>query len=125
MRENARRGASGSDTMFWKEYIRHEREMLLFVLVSALDIFMTWALLRRGGFIESNPIAHYVLVHWGIKGMVLFKFSMVAVVCLVVQLIARRRAVTAQRVLNLATLIVAGVVIYSFTLLAQHAHLLA
>lgn len=123
MRENARFGAMESGSMFWKEHIRHEREMLLFVLVSTLDIVMTWALLRRGGFTESNPIAHYILVHWGIKGMVLFKFSMVGVVCFVVQLIARRRTATAQRVLNLATLIVVGVVIYSFTLLAQQVNL--
>ena len=57
-----------------------QQEMLRFVLVSTLDVFMTYVLLRQPGgrFMESNPIARYFIYGWGVKGMVGFKLSMTA-----------------------------------------------
>ncbi|HID22856.1 MAG TPA: hypothetical protein EYP14_10720, partial [Planctomycetaceae bacterium] len=88
-----------------------ERETALFIFVSALDVFMTYVLLRHSAegrtvhiFTESNAIARYFLNHWGIKGMVIFKFAMVAVITVLTQLIAMRRLETARRLLTVATL---------------------
>ena len=95
------------------------------VLASALDVFMTYLLLLRDDFTESNPIALFFLTHWGIKGMVAFKFFMVAVVAAIAQYIAMTKLTVARRILNFGTLVVAGVVIYSFALYVQQADVIA
>lgn len=99
-----------------------QQEMLRYVLVSAFDLFMTYILLRqrRMQFIESNPVADRLLDDWGIKGMIYFKFAMVALVCVIAQIVVRRRPIVAKWLLNGATLVVMGVVVYSFTLLLKH-----
>jgi hypothetical protein len=97
-----------------------ESETVWFLLVSALDVFMTYLLLWREGFTEGNPIAAYFLNHWGIKGMVYYKFGMVAFVTVITQIIARTREDIATRLLQFATVVVGGVVIYSLMLYLRH-----
>ena len=98
------------------------RETLRYVLVSVLDLFMTYILLAQKGmhFIESNPVAGRFFADWGFKGMVYFKIAMVLLVCVIAQIVVRRRPRTAKWLLNGATLVVAGVVVYSFVLLLKH-----
>ncbi len=98
-----------------------ETETVWFVLVSALDVFMTYLLIQQPGFTEGNPVAAYFLNRWGIKGMVYFKFFMVAFVAVISQIIARTREETAARLLQFATLVVGGVVVYSLLLYLRHA----
>jgi len=93
-----------------------ETETVWFLFVSALDVFMTYLLIRQPGYTEGNPLAAYFLNHWGVKGMVYFKFAMVAFVCVITQIIARSREDIARRILQFATLVVGGVVVYSLTL---------
>ncbi len=102
-----------------------QQETLQFVLVSALDVFMTYILLSQegGGFIESNPVARYFIAGWGTKGMVYFKFGMVAFVCVLSQIIARRRPQVARWLLIGATIVSAVVVVYSVKLLLQHGNM--
>lgn len=99
-----------------------QQEVLRFVLVSTLDIFMTYVLLRQPGgqFVESNPIARYFIYGWGVKGMVGFKLSMTALVCIISQIVYQRRPLVAKWLLNGATLVVAGVVVYSLMLMLKH-----
>jgi hypothetical protein len=97
-----------------------ERETIVFVLTSALDIFMTWILLYTGRFRESNPLADYFIAHWGVKGMVYFKMGMTAFVCVLAQIIALKKPAYAEFVLKLGALVIAAVVIYSFVLFVKH-----
>lgn len=104
-----------------------ETETCLFVLVSLLDLFMTFLLLffssrgmMRNVVVESNPIAQYFISGWGTLGLVWFKIATVTVIVLVVQIIGTRRPTVAQIVLNLATLFVGSVVVYSGFLLVQN-----
>ena len=100
-----------------------EWETTLFILASALDVFMTWILLyyyADDGFFESNPIAGFFLDSWGPRGMVYFKFAMVAFVAVLCQIIAIKREDIARRILYFATGLVSCVVIYSFTLLLRY-----
>jgi len=98
-----------------------ESETARFILVNVLDIFMTWFLLWKwsGKFTESNPIADYFIDHWGIRGMVYFKMGMVAFIVVLSQIIAGKKPESARWLLNFTTLVVAGVVIYSFVLLIR------
>lgn len=88
-------------------------EVWLFLLFSIADVVLTFKLLYHGGHFESNPIARFFLAHWGPKGMVYFKFAMVSLVFVIVQVIAYKHIETARRILNFAIVAVGGVVTYS------------
>ena len=103
-----------------------QQESLLFVLVSAMDVFMTYILLSQSGsvvFVESNPVARFFIAEWGPKGMIYFKFAMVAFVCVLAQFIARRKPRVARWLLLGATGVVSLVVVYSLRLLLMHGNL--
>jgi hypothetical protein len=102
-----------------------ETETAWYVLVSVLDVVLTYLLLRqsvgegaRVTFYESNPFARWILHHYGIKGMIFFKFGLVSLVAVLAQVIATRRPVVARWVLLFGTAVVGGVVVYSGYLLA-------
>jgi len=104
-----------------------ETETCRFVLVSLLDLFMTFLLLyfsnremMRNVIVESNPVAQYFISGWGTLGLVWFKIGMVTLIVLAAQGVATRRPAVAQVVLNGATLLVGGVVAYSTLLLVQN-----
>ncbi len=60
--------------------------------LSAADLFMTHSLLRRGpAFFESNPVAQWFYARWNMAGMVGFKFSVIAFVIVLAEIIERRR----------------------------------
>ncbi len=90
-----------------------ETETATFILVNALDVFLTVLLLYRHTHDEGNPLAKWFLDRWGVPGMVYFKFGMVAAVCVIAQVVARRRPATARRLLHATTALVGAVVIYS------------
>ena len=118
--QNDKKSGSISKSLFGRK-LSLERETSLFILVSALDVIMTWNLLIREGFVESNPIARYFIDGWGIKGMVYFKFGLVAFVAVLCQIIALKKEEVARRILQFATVLVACVVLYSFSLLIRFA----
>ena len=105
--------------------IKLPQETLLLIIVSGLDVVMTFLLLTRGdgGFTESNPIARYFLDRWGMAGMAYFKIAMTLLVCAINQFVARKNLRLARQVLGLATLIIVSVVIYSVTLHFRHHHI--
>ncbi len=103
-----------------------ERETCLFILASAIDAFMTYVILRHSAdgrtsvvLTEGNAVARYFLYHWGIKGLVAFKFTMVAATVVVAQVIALRRKDLARWVLNVGTGLVCVVIGYSLWLLLR------
>jgi hypothetical protein len=121
--DDSMRGKKAAAESLWQFLFRAHlplrRETMLFVLASALDVFMTYILLNRGGFRESNPIADYFISGWGKNGMVFFKFSLVAFVVVVTQTIALKRVDLARTLLNFGTVIVSCVVVYSLVLLLR------
>lgn len=104
-----------------------ETETCRFVLISLLDLFMTFLLLyfsnrgmMRNVVVESNPVARYFISGWGTTGLVWFKIAMVTLIVLATQVVATRRPAVAQLLLNGATLFVGSVVVYSAFLLVQN-----
>ena len=89
-----------------------------FILVNALDIFLTYLHLRSGGS-EVNPIAAFFFSKWNMVGMVAFKMSIVAGVCVIAQIVALNSLQKASRLLNFGTVFVLCVVLYSIWLLAR------
>ncbi|GIX00725.1 MAG: hypothetical protein KatS3mg111_4057 [Pirellulaceae bacterium] len=89
-----------------------QTETCFFLLVSVLDIVLTNLLLRQGA-IEANPIAAYFFYRWDFSGLVVFKMTVVAGVCVVAQWVARHNEATARRLLYVGIAIVGAVVVYS------------
>jgi hypothetical protein len=62
------------------------------VALSAADLFMTFTLLRASpAFFEGNPVARWFFARWNMAGMVAFKFSIIAGVIALAELIERKR----------------------------------
>ncbi len=112
---------------FFTSNLPLETETARFVLVNALDLFMTFLLLyfsNRGWLqkdvFESNAIARFFLNGWGTKGLVFFKFVVVTLVVVIAQVVARKRMNTAKWLLNLGSLVVGAVVVYSLLIMLRH-----
>ena len=112
----------------WRAMFRKlpfESETTWFILVSALDVVLTYLLIREDRFHEANPVARFFLNHWGVRGLVYFKFAMVGFFLIIAQIIALKQPATARRLLILGTVIVSGVLIYSLYLLVNYSDLLS
>ena len=67
MDRQSRRKSSARPTI-WQILFRRklplEQETTWFIFVNVLDIFLTYLVLRQGGFTEGNPIARFFLYSW-------------------------------------------------------------
>jgi hypothetical protein len=105
-----------------------QRESALFLVVSVLDVVMTYSLLQdmhglgeRVTFYESNPVARYFLERWDVAGVVFFKFAMVAIVEIISHvMVMLGRLNLGRRLLEFGTLAVLFTVFYSLLLLFAH-----
>jgi len=95
-RETSRR-PSGSG--FWHQIVRARAggsillalESIGLIALSATDLLVTYALLRRGpSFYESNPVARWLFRRWDMAGMTLFKFSALRLVIIIGEYVERR-----------------------------------
>jgi len=68
-----------------------------FVFLAAMDVMMTTIVLYQGG-VEVNAVADWFIRRWGVWGMVLLKFIVVAVVVGICEGIGRRDLKLARRV---------------------------
>lgn len=85
---------------------------LWFVLVSSLDLMLTWLVLHLG-WVEANPVANHVLQLGGFPGLTVFKFAAVVFVVCVCEFIGRR----GQRPATARNLAFAAVAISAFPVL--------
>jgi hypothetical protein len=101
----------------------HLVKLGLFVLLSLLDLGMTWLLVENSGgrIYESNPIAGWYLARLGWAGLAGFKLAMVLLVGCLVFSIAACRPRAAGHFLSFACLAVGVVLVHSSTLAAQAA----
>ena len=104
------------------EPLRLTVESRVLVLLSVLDLLMTYALLRQVGvrYYESNPVAHWFFRRWNIAGMTLFKFAVIGAVIVLCEVVERRRPGLGRGVLCVGSLAAAGVVAYSVYLFLKH-----
>ena len=104
-----------------------ENDVSWFLLASTLDVVMTHIVLHlsatghtSASFVESNPLARWVIGHWGLYGMALFKAAMSLLVVVIANVVWQVRPWLAKALLWTGTGIVGSVVIYSIRLLLQH-----
>ena len=111
---------SSAPSSIWRDQLPLESPTTWFILVNALDVFMTYILLNLDGFRESNEVANFVLQKFGMRGMIYFKFVMVAVVTVIAQIVARKKLWLARWLLIGGTIFVSCVVIYSSYLFIKY-----
>jgi len=100
---------------------RLEFESLGLVALSAADVLVTYALLKRGpAFYESNPVAQWFFVRWNIAGMSVFKFSAMGLVIVIGEIVERHRPGWGRALLLVSCLATAVVVWYGLRLLLGH-----
>ena len=86
------------------------------VLLSALDVMLTWVILHLGGR-EANGAAAFIIGRFGLPGMVVFKFGLVAVVIALCEAVGKRSPAAGERLavwaiaLTCVPVIIAGILI--------------
>jgi phage FluMu protein Com len=100
-----------------------ERESTWLIVLSAADLLVTYALLRRGpSFYESNPVAQWFFSRWNIAGMTVFKFSVMGLVIIIGEVVERHRPGWGRALLAASCLATAVVVWYGLRLLFGYGH---
>ena len=85
-------------------------EYLLLVVVSAMDIVLTAVILSLGGW-EVNPVAQIILLSSGYQGLIGFKFSIVVLVVVMCETVARRHWLKGHR-LALVTIGISAIPVF-------------
>lgn len=113
---NARRKVG----FLWRRWSRRplpmSDEYAGFVLLNVFDLFLTGYIFRHGGE-EVNPVGVWVMERYGMSGFALFKFGMVALVVLIIEMIYRLRPERARSLLNAANFVYLGVILWECVLL--------
>lgn len=100
------------DRHFLLRHLPLQTETAWFILINVLDLVLTNVLLQRHA-IEANPLANYVFVHYGFRGMIVFKLASVLFVCVAAQLIALKSISKAKWLLWFGCSVVGLVLVYS------------
>ena len=66
------------------------RHYLLYILLAAVDVLVTASILNGGGR-EINALAAQVIEWFGGMGMTLYKFTLVAIVLVICEVVARSK----------------------------------
>jgi hypothetical protein len=90
-----------------------------FVLVSALDIMLTWVVLHVGGR-EANALAERVVYRFGLPGLLVYKFALVILVIGICEYVGRRNREKARKLLSVGIMITCMPVVLALALLTRH-----
>ena len=101
--------------------MRYQNAYVWLVLVSFLDIILTWLVLNVWAGHEVNPIAQAVIEQWGFTWTAIFKFATVVFVVIICEVIGRRNDRTGRTLAITAVVINALPVAFTFALLLRAA----
>ena len=110
----------GGDVSLFRQEIHMPHETAAFIVLNLLDFVLTHAIIADqdviGGY-EGNVAAAAWIRMAGTWGMSLFKFTLVAVIMVICELIHKYRPPVAQRLLRLMCLVLLVVICYSLALI--------
>lgn len=101
-------------------HLRYPYTYLVLLVLSALDVIMTWIILSVGGR-EANPIAEAVIDRWGLNGMIVYKFVLIAVFILICEAVGSLRDSAGRSLSRISLAIAAVPVVWSLILLTRYA----
>jgi hypothetical protein len=100
---------------WWGPVLFPDRYLWL-VFLSALDLMLTRVILFLGGA-EVNPLAERVIAQWGMPGLSMFKFMIVAFVIVACEYVGRISLAQGRRLAIIGVCIAAFPVVWSSWLL--------
>jgi hypothetical protein len=104
---------------WWGPVLFPDRYLWL-VFLSALDVMLTRVILFLGGT-EVNPLAEVVIYRWGMPGLSVFKFVIVAFVIIACEYVGRTSRPKGRTLAMVGVCIAAFPVLWSSTLLLEMA----
>ena len=93
----------------------------MFILLSAMDVFLTHCLISTGDFYEANPVAEPFQAQFGTMGLAVFKTVMVVLVmmgCGIIRSTSKRYYV--KLIYAISNITTGGVVGYSSYMLLSY-----
>jgi len=106
--------------------MRYPNAYVWFIFFSAMDVMLTWRILRQGGE-ELNPVARHVLEYWSSLGehwdlwvALGFKFCLMLFVIIACEVVGRKRHQSAMWLARVAVVISACPVVYTLSLLTYY-----
>jgi hypothetical protein len=99
--------------------MRYQNAYVWLLLISFLDVLLTFLVLYEWDGHEANPIAHAIIEQMGLVWAALFKFASVLLVIIICETVGRRRDRTGRGLSRVAVAISAFPVAYTLALLLR------
>lgn len=100
-------------------HMRYPNAYAWLLLLSSLDIMLTWVILIFGGS-EVNPIALWIIKRFALPGMIIYKFALIVFFICICEIVGTLRDSTGWMLSRLSVLIGCVPVVWAMYLLARH-----
>ena len=106
-------------TSLLTRHMRYPNTYVWLLLLSSMDIMLTWVILLFGGA-EVNPIARWIIDHYGLPGMIIYKFALIVFFISICEIVGTLRDSTGWLLSKFSVLIACVPVCWAMYLLARH-----
>ena len=100
-------------------HMRYPNAYAWLLLLSSMDIMLTWVILLFGGS-EVNPVARWVIDHYGLPGMIIYKFALIVFFITICEVVGTLRDSTGWLLSRLSVMIACVPVVWAMYLLWRH-----
>ncbi|MFK7790643.1 MAG: DUF5658 family protein [Phycisphaeraceae bacterium] len=100
-------------------HMRYPNSYAWLLLVSSMDIMMTWVILLFGGA-EVNPLARWIIDHYGLPGMIVYKFALIVFFICICEIVGTLRDRTGRLLSKVSVAIGCVPVVWAMFLLARY-----
>ena len=111
--------ADAKPTNLLTRHMRYPNAYVWLLLLSSMDIMLTWVILLFGGS-EVNPIARKVIDHFGLSGMIIYKFALIVFFIGICEVVGTLRDSTGWLLSRLSVMIACIPVFWAMYLLWRH-----
>ena len=99
--------------------MRYPNTYVWLLLLSSMDIMLTWVILLFGGA-EVNPIARWIIDHYGLPGMIVYKFALIVFFISICEIVGTLRDSTGWLLSKFSVIVACVPVVWAMYLLARH-----
>ena len=100
-------------------HMRYPNSYAWLLLLSSMDIMLTWVILLFGGS-EVNPLARQIIDHFGLPGMIIYKFALIVFFITICEIVGTLRDSTGWLLSKFSVMIACVPVVWAMYLLARH-----
>ena len=100
-------------------HMRYPNSYAWLLLLSSMDIMLTWVILLFGGA-EVNPLARWIIDHYGLTGMIIYKFALIVFFICICEVVGTLRDSTGWLLSKFSVLVACVPVVWAMYLLARH-----